>query len=226
MPKAEDEAAPSGAGEGGGLRGRGRLTPDAITKAAIAIADADGLDAVSIRRIAAEIDARPMSLYGHFANKKALISAMNNEIVGEMLVEGPLPDDWRAAVTINARMMYAAYARHGWMIWASTTPPAPRDNAIKLAKQMARALATLPIEGGDIWQVQGIVNDYVIGIAYRTVATVEPEEMEEAIKPSDLEELPELATLPDNLRSRAKIERFELGLQTVLDGIERRFLGR
>jgi hypothetical protein len=43
---------------------------------------------------------------------------------------------------------------------------------------------------------------------------------------SDVVEFPELAALPDNLRNRSSIERFELGLQTVLDGIERRFLGQ
>lgn len=48
--------------------------------------------------------------------------------------------------------------------------------------------------------------------------------MEAAIAPSDVVEFPELAALPDNLRTRSSIDRFELGLQTVLDGIERRFL--
>lgn len=67
---------------------------------------------------------------------------------------------------------------------------------------MARALAN-----GDVWQLQGIVNDYVIGYFLRTVTA---EAME--------------AALPGNLRNRTTIDRFELGLQTVFDGIERRFL--
>lgn len=100
----------------------------------------------------------------------------------------------------------------------------PGPNAIKLAKQMARGVATLPLEHGDVWQVQGIVNDYVIGYSFRTVATVNPEDMEAAIAATDVVEFPELAALPDNLRTRSSIERFELGLQTVLDGIEQRFL--
>jgi hypothetical protein len=74
--------------------------------------------------------------------------------------------------------------------------------------------------------VQGIVNDYVIGYSFRTVAGPNPEDMETSIAPTDVVEFPELAALPDNLRNRSSIERFELGLQTVLDGIERRFLDR
>lgn len=188
------------------------------------MADAEGLEAVSIRRVAAELDGRAMSLYDHFASKRELLASMTDEVVGEMLVSQPLPETWREAVAVSARTMYAAYASHPWAIFAAAERVGPGPNGVKLAKQMARALATLPLEHGDVWQVQGIVNDYVIGYSFRTVGTVNPEDMEAAIAASDVVEFPELAALPDNLRNRSSIERFELGLQTVLDGIERRFL--
>jgi hypothetical protein len=57
------------------------------------------------------------------------------------------------------------------------------------------------------------VDDVMFGIGnFRTVGTVNPEDMEAAIAPSDVVEFPELAALPDNLRIRSSIERFELGL--------------
>lgn len=203
---------------------RQRLSPEAITEAAIRLADGEGLEAVSIRRVAAELDARAMSLYDHFASKSELLAAMVDEVVGEMLVSRPLPEAWREAVSITARKMYAAYARHPWAIFAAAERLAPRPNAVRLAKQMARGVATLPLQHGDVWNVQGIVNDYVIGCSFRIVASPNPEDMKTAIAAADVVELPELASLPDNLRTRSSIERFELGLQTVLDGIERRFL--
>lgn len=209
---------------GGQAKKRKRLSPEAITEAAIRLADAEGLEAVSIRRVAGELDARAMSLYDHFASKRDLLASMNDEVVGEMLVSRPMPESWREAVAVSARTMFAAYARHPWAIFVTAEQLDPGPNAIKLAKQMARALTTLPLEHGDVWQVQGIVNDYVIGYTFRTVGTVKPESMEAAIGASDVVEFPELAALPDNLRTRSSIERFELGLQTVLDGIERRFL--
>ncbi|HXS32930.1 MAG TPA: TetR/AcrR family transcriptional regulator [Solirubrobacterales bacterium] len=205
---------------------RRRLSPESIVEAAIRLADAEGLEAVSIRRVAAELDARAMSLYDHFASKRELLASMADEGVGEMLASGPLPEDWREAVAVSARKMYAAYARHPWMIFVTAERPPPGPNGIKIAKQMAGALATLPLGHEDVWQVQGIVNDYVIGYSFRTVGTVNPEDMEAAIAASDVIEFPELAALPDNLRARSSSERFELGLQTVLDGVERRFLGQ
>jgi len=209
---------------GGQTKKRRRLSPEAIVEASIRLADAEGLEAVSIRRVAAELDGRAMSLYDHFTSKRELLAAMTDEVVGEMLVSRPMPEAWREAVAVSARTMYAAYASHPWAIFAHAERVGPGPNGVKVAKQMARALATLPLEHGDVWQVQGIVNDYVIGYSFRTVGTVNPEDMEAAIAASDVVEFPELAALPDNLRNRSSIERFELGLQIVLDGIERRFL--
>jgi len=214
------ETKPSGAN----ARKRPRLTPEAITEAAMRLADAEGLEAVSIRRVAAELDARAMSLYDHFESKQELLVSMADVGIGEMLAFQPLPSQWREAVAATARKMFAAYARHPWMLFVTAERPRPGGNGVRMAKQMARALSTLPLEHGDVWQVQGIVNDYVIGFAFRTVGTVNPEDMEAAFAASDVVEFPELAALPDNLRARTSVERFELGLQTVLDGVEKRFL--
>ena len=70
---------------------RPALTAGLIVEAAIRIADDEGLDAVSMRRIAAELDARPMSLYDHIGSKEGLLSLMADEVVKECLVEPPSP---------------------------------------------------------------------------------------------------------------------------------------
>ena len=96
----------------------GGLNRAAIVRAAIAIADAEGLDAVSIRHVAAALDVRPMSLYTHVASKDDLLGLMVNEIVGDVLVPEPLPTDWREAMRAVAVQSYRGFVAHPWALEA------------------------------------------------------------------------------------------------------------
>jgi len=96
------------------------LTRERIVQAAMAVADDEGLDAVSIRRIAGELQARPMSLYAHINSKDDLLELMHDAAVKETLV-GDVPADWREALRMLARHNRAAALRHPWLL-------ATRDN--------------------------------------------------------------------------------------------------
>ncbi|MFJ1758877.1 TetR/AcrR family transcriptional regulator [Amycolatopsis sp. NPDC088138] len=91
------------------------LTRERIVAAAMAVADAEGLDAVSIRRIAGELDARPMSLYTHIGSKDDLLELMHDAAAEETLV-GEVPEDWREALRVLARANRAAALRHPWLL--------------------------------------------------------------------------------------------------------------
>jgi AcrR family transcriptional regulator len=209
-------------GDGGKGRQRRALTPGAILEAAIRIADAEGLEAVSIRRIAAEIDARPMSLYDHFSSKDALLAAMADEIVSEVLVDPPLPDDWREAMTAIMRQLYGMLVRHPWLLAVTSRQPRFGPNSERQAAQLAEAMSGLSLDSAEMWILVGTVNDYVLGHSLRAISIPEPEELEDVIAEPAIDAIPELASLPDYLRTRDSVERFEAGLAAVLDGIERR----
>ena len=70
--------------------GQPRLSRDAILDRALAIADADGVDALSVRRLARELGVTPMALYWHFENKEALLHAL-----GDRLLAGSTPRSTR-----------------------------------------------------------------------------------------------------------------------------------
>src|SRR5262249_11364297 len=129
-----------GSGEGSfsdvqGDRGKDRrrrpLTADAITAAAIRIADAEGLEAVSIRRIASEIDARPMSLYAPFPSKGDLLSQMADVVVGEVLIDPPLLEHWRDALAQISRRLYAMLVNHPWLVFVTSRYPRFGPNSEK-----------------------------------------------------------------------------------------------
>ena len=80
-------------------RGRARhaLSAEAIVETGLRIADEDGLEAVSMRRIASELSVGTMSLYHHVSDKDELLELMADAISAELLVPGEILGDWRAA---------------------------------------------------------------------------------------------------------------------------------
>ncbi|MCU7724677.1 TetR/AcrR family transcriptional regulator [Actinoplanes sp. KI2] len=126
------------------------LTLDQIADAAIAIADAEGLAAVSMQRVAADLGYTKMSLYRYLPGKTELIAAMLERALGgppelgaplSPAAKPELGGDWRAALTAWATALLNAYAGHAWALEASTgrRPIGPHELA-----WMERALAVLP----------------------------------------------------------------------------------
>jgi AcrR family transcriptional regulator len=92
------------------------LTLGRIVEAAIRVADADGLDAVSMGRVAAEAGTAPMSLYRHVASKDELIDLMVDAALGRMPGQAPADEDWRAGLARCAWHMRRAAQRHPWVM--------------------------------------------------------------------------------------------------------------
>lgn len=214
--RAEDDAEPRPA--------RGRLSTQAIVDTAITIADVDGLDAVSIRRVAAILDVRPMSLYTHIVSKDELLALMADELIGTLLVDAPLPEDWREALTITSRRMFRTFVSHPWLLALFTRRPRPGPNAALQAKQAARAVESLSLPAEEMWRLLGIVNDYVIGNALRVATGPAADDLVAFLAESEGSERPELTALRRFEAARLADESFEIGLTVVLDGLERRFV--
>ena len=164
-----DPPAP-GSGEAPPARGRG-LTREAIVAAAIAVADADGLDAVSIRRVAGDLGTRPMSLYTHIASKEDLLDLMVNEVVGEALLPEPLPEDWRAAVRAISLRSYDAFVDHAWVLQAFSQRPRFGPNSLRHAEQSLAAVAGLGLDERTAATLLAVVDEYAIGHAMRALIT-------------------------------------------------------
>ncbi|MFI7427848.1 TetR/AcrR family transcriptional regulator [Micromonospora sp. NPDC049836] len=85
-----------------------------IVAAAVALADEGGLAAVSVRKVAARLNAGPMRLYGHIATKQELFDLMLDEVQAEILPEEQ-PGDWREALSVLAHRTRQAALRHHWL---------------------------------------------------------------------------------------------------------------
>ncbi|NYJ05190.1 TetR/AcrR family transcriptional regulator C-terminal domain-containing protein [Petropleomorpha daqingensis] len=92
----------------------GALGVAAIVAAGTVVADAEGLAALSMRRVAAELDAAPMSLYRHVRDKDELLLQMMDAAISEVALPEP-PADWREGLEIAARALWTGFRRHPWL---------------------------------------------------------------------------------------------------------------
>src|SRR3954465_5291782 len=196
-----------------GLRGA------AIVRAAIELADAEGLDAVSIRRVAAALGARPMSLYTHIAAKEDLVAPMADAVVGEVVVGDP-PAGWRAALRAMAERSWRTFVAHPWLLAASARRRPLGPNALRHAERLAAAVAPLGLPPREAWAVLEVVNDYTLGHALR----VAHDAKDGAVPPFpevDPEAFPHLVKALGAGAVQPREATFAAGLEAVLDGIER-----
>jgi AcrR family transcriptional regulator len=234
----EEAAGPIWARPEPGAR-RARFTRDQIAAAALAIADTDGFESVSMRRVAAELGAGTMTLYHYVRTKDDLVALMDNAIMGELLIpDGEMPSDWREALTLIARRTRDAFARHPWTLEA-VGDAGIGPNGIRHMEQSVGAVAALDLDAVTRFEIISLVDDYVFGYAMRRrgLGRDDPEAMEEWLDRASsyieeqlaTEDLPHLqAIMPEGGMSafwkeleEADFEdgRFERGLTRLLDGI-------
>lgn len=99
------------------------LTIDAIVRAAIAVADAEGLDAVTMRRIAQELGVAAMTLYTYVPGKSELLDLMLDYVYGQMRRTPFDGNSWRAGVEAVASENRDLFAAHPWAATISTVRP-------------------------------------------------------------------------------------------------------
>lgn len=193
-----------------------------------------------MRRLAGELDMATMSLYSYVANKEELIDLAANEMISEMLIEEPVPEDWREALTLIARATRRFLLAHPWVLtYLDHPPPALSPNMLRHMDQSLAAVASLPLEPELRRRVTRIIDDYVFGSAISVregeAADHIDEHQQARLRDSRVfmermlatGEYPHLAAepmvrgeMPLPVEDRAELdERFELGLSWLLDGI-------
>jgi AcrR family transcriptional regulator len=200
-------------------RGAGQSIPsqrDRLVTAAVALADREGLPAVSIRRVAAELAVRPMSIYTYITSKDELLDLMAEAVVSEVLVTPPLPSDWREAVETIAVQSHQVFIAHPWLAAISHQRPDLGANALHHAEQLLAAIAPLDLTTEEAWEVLFLINDYTLGHALRIAHAPPPTAGK--YPPFDPQQFPHLAATVHRARRRSD-DTFQAGLGRILDGI-------
>ncbi|PRY37469.1 TetR/AcrR family transcriptional regulator C-terminal domain-containing protein [Umezawaea tangerina] len=130
--------------------------------AALAVADAEGLAAVSMRRVAGDLGSGTASLYRYITNRDELVDLMVDAVQGE----NPLPEsapDWRAGLAAVAHALRATLLRHPWLAGEMTGRPSLGPNSLRRSEAALRAAVALTPDITLASQALGTVQSYVLG---------------------------------------------------------------
>ncbi|MCP2336611.1 TetR/AcrR family transcriptional regulator C-terminal domain-containing protein [Actinomadura rupiterrae] len=201
---------------------------------AVAVADAEGADAVTMRRVAKDLGSGTASLYRYVASRDELLDLMIDAVQGEDVPPGP-SGDWRADLSASARRLRALLVRHPWLGAELTGRPALGPNALRQYDAVLAAAAQLTSDATLAALAVDTVTAYVLGAAGGEVAEAQASRrtgmtesewrasvgpyIREVVESGDYPHFARRVVEADDLSPKAA---FEIGLACVLDGLATR----
>jgi AcrR family transcriptional regulator len=226
-----------------------RLTRSGIAAVALEIADREGFEAVSMRRVAAELGAGTMTLYHYVRTKADLIALMDDALMAEALVpEGEMAAGWRAALGQVSRRTWILLVRHPWAL-ISFQESQFGPNAMRHFEQSLAAVEPTGLDPPARLELLALVDGYVFGSALHAaeslkraaLARADPDLVRRGVEfglaqlrtgsfphtqalldGRDPGQLPDPAIGPP-MTMEALEAQFERGLEAVLDGAQARW---
>ncbi|MEU6234815.1 TetR/AcrR family transcriptional regulator C-terminal domain-containing protein [Kitasatospora sp. NPDC047058] len=203
------------------------LSRERIVTAALQLVDAEGLAALSTRRLATELSVSGPSLYNHFATKDELLDAVVDSVMGEvdlsMFAGGPegAAVPWPEALRDWARSYRAALAAHPNIVPVLAQGPGRRPNALRLADAVFGCLVEAGWPRGQATRIGALMRYFVAGSALASFAAGFPEDA----GVYDATDYPHLGEAHRLAEHRGAIDEgaFETGLEALLDGLALRY---
>jgi AcrR family transcriptional regulator len=202
------------------------MTLEGIARAAIAIADTDGLDAVSMQRVAGELSFTKMSLYRYVPGKAELVAVMTDLAMGAP----PEPKDqpWREALTAWAMDLYAIFAKHPWLLLSTVGRRLLGPNELVWMDRGLRALADTGLNGGEQFDSLTVIAGHVRTIAQQSLTTpggstgATEEDITTALAAvlrTEAERFPNVASAMQTIAG-SENQGLTFGLERILDGLD------
>ncbi|MBX3274647.1 MAG: TetR/AcrR family transcriptional regulator C-terminal domain-containing protein [Sandaracinaceae bacterium] len=208
------------------------LSVERVVAAAIAIADAHGTAALTMRAVADALGVQAMSLYNHVANKDALLDRMVDAVFAR--VEVPLDADWRTAMAARARAIHAASREHPWAVGLLESRRSPGATTLMHHDATIGVLRRAGFSAAMVAHALAVLDAYVYGFALQELSLpLGPNEDVPALAAEILASMPADA-LPHLAWFTAEhvmapgysfSDELEYGLELVLDGLARRVEG-
>ena len=208
-----------------------------VVKAAIRLADTDGIEAVSMRKLAKKLGVEAMSLYNHVANKGELIDAMLDEVIGRIDVP-PEDTGWDAAIRDYARAVHEALIQHRWagqLVVGLSASGGPRASRIRHMEWLLRRLREGGLSPERTYHAYHVIDAHILGFTLWELGHYAAGDRFE--HDEDVQQF--VRGLIDGLKADGNVylaehaeqhvsgfddgvSAFELGLELIIDGLKRR----
>ena len=211
-----------------GAKSRPPLNREHVLAAAVDLADAEGLEAVTMRRLGERLGVEAMSLYNHVANKDDLLDGMEDAVLGEIdLAEERA--DWKTAMRQRAVSVREVLSRHPWSAALIGTRTRPGPEALRYADRVLGCLRTAGFAPDLAQRAFWVLDAYIYGFVTQQ-ANLGMEEGTAAEAGEYTRSLParEYPYLVEASMHYAEgpgwdfDEEFAFGLELILEGLERR----
>jgi len=207
--------------------GRVPLSRERVLRAAVALADEGGIEALSMRKLADELGVKAMSLYNHVANKDDVLDGIVDSAWGEIVAPGG-DADWKTQIREIAVSAHETLLRHPWAsgLWARQKPGPAR---LRYGESLLGCLRDAGFSKNLTYHAYHIIESYILGytlqvLSYRAVDTEQFEDIAASFVRGDFSaEFPHFTehALQHMESDHDDVNAYELGLDLLLDGLEK-----
>ncbi|NDK32676.1 TetR/AcrR family transcriptional regulator [Nesterenkonia haasae] len=211
-----------------------KLTLNQIVSAGVSLADAEGLDALSMRRLARALNVGTMSLYRYVPSKTELLNLMLDSVVGPSQQRlSSVDGGWRSFLTATVHAGRRLYLDHPWTLQANWSRPVLGPNSVADLELFMTGVRELPLSDQRKMDLATVLDSYAQGTARQEMMWINAaadsgmtdDEFWSYQLPTLEKEMtsgrfPMMAALDEETFNSTWDESFEFGLQLLLDGLE------
>lgn len=203
------------------------LTRERILQAALAFADANGIESLSMRKLAGDLGVEAMSLYNHVKNKDEIIDSVVDMVVGEIDLPH-LEVDWKDAMRQRARSAHEVLLRHPWVTLALVSRASAGPAMLRYIDTTLGCLREAGFSFEEADRIWNAMDNHIYGYTLQELnfPFAEPEyanAAQEFVEQTSIDEYPYFRQLTEMIISREYdgVHNFDFGLELILDGLER-----
>jgi AcrR family transcriptional regulator len=211
-----------------GVANRPRLNRDRVLRGALAIADAGGLGALTIRSLAHELGVRPMSVYYHVANKEEILDGLVDIVFSEIELPS-IGGDWRSEMRRRAHSARGVLRSHRWAIGLLESRPTPGPATLRHHDAVLGTLRAAGFSRELTAHAYAVIDSYTYGFAlqeaslpFEATRAVTADVADPIVEQLETNQYPHMADMVSEYYLRPGYtfgDEFEFGLGLILDAL-------